>query len=91
MNPEMIFLTAVLGIAGIHLLFKLVKFITKHQKTGVKESSKERERQDWYVFFEKSALYGDKASTAKKPNGVSEDADSNLTYEDAHQLQESFT
>jgi hypothetical protein len=59
MKFEVMFLVAVLGVAGIHLLFSLVNFLARFKRTSVQESCQESKREDWYVFFEKSALYGD--------------------------------
>ncbi len=91
MSVEMIFLTAVLGIAGIHLLFSLVSFLARPGRRSVQESPKEKVREDWYVFFEKSALYGDILNTAVEPEVGSEDAvESDPGYEDTRQPQEAY-
>ena len=88
MGLEIIFLGAVLGIAGIHLLSNLVNFLVKSSparvRTGYKEAS-----DDWYAFFKKSDLYGDMANTPAAPELATEDeAESMLGCEDACQPQE---
>jgi hypothetical protein len=92
MGLEMLFLTAVLGIAGIHLLSNLVNFLVKTLPTRDRVSHKEKASDDWYAFFKKSDLYGDMANTAIEPELVREDAaESILACEDACQPQEAYT
>ncbi len=91
MEFEMIFLTAVLGFAGIHLLFNLANFLAKFIQTSVNKTSKNEVLSDWYVFFEKSALYGDEANIAKVPEVVSNDATTtDSVFNDPFQPQESY-
>ena len=93
MRTEMIFLTAVFGIAGIHLLFNLVNFLAKHKGTSVQESHKEKVRDDdWYVFFKKSDLYGDIADKVVEPEVAGKDAgEPHPASEDAYHPQGAFT
>ena len=89
MKSEMIFLIAVLGIAGIHLLSNLVNFLIRPLPTKNRHSHKEKEGDDWYAFFKKSDLYGDMDKTAVEPELASEDAaESILPCEDTCQPQE---
>ena len=74
MKFEMIFLTAVIGIGVIHLLFSLVNFLARPKWTKAQESRKEIVQDDWYAFFSKSALYGDIANSAMQPEISSADA-----------------
>lgn len=92
MRLEMIFLTAVLGIAGIHLLSNLVNFLVRPTRTRTRVSHKEKASDDWYVFFKKSDLYGDMANTAVEPELATEDAaEALLACEEACQPQEAYT
>ncbi|MCK4838222.1 MAG: hypothetical protein KAS94_05425 [Desulfobulbaceae bacterium] len=72
MKFEVMFLVAVLGIAGIHLLFNLVNFLTRFKRARVKGSRQESKRAGWYVFFETSALYGDMDNSAVTTEAVGE-------------------
>jgi len=85
MRYEMIFLTAVLGIAAIHLISNLVNFMSKFKRPQVQESRKQKAPSDWYVFFDKAALYGDTASEVAEselasPEVVDNDSDHADTY-----------
>lgn len=94
MKFEMIFLTAVIGIGIIHLLFSLVNFLAKPRWAGVQESRKEKVRaDDWYAFFSKSALYGDIEDSAVQPEIAIEEAfELYLVCEEkACQPQEAYT
>ncbi|MDH3390319.1 MAG: hypothetical protein OEL85_00780 [Desulfobulbaceae bacterium] len=92
MKVEIIFLTAVLGIAAIHLGFSLVNFLAGFNRRSIQESDKKKERADWYVFFDKSSLYGDIGNTAMEPEGSSiNDVESNPACEDACQPLEAYT
>ena len=59
MKVEIIFLTAVLGIAAIHLLTNLVNFLCRFKQSHAEENHKVKMRNDWYMFFDKKDLYGD--------------------------------
>ena len=72
MKVEIIFLTAVLGIAAIHLLTNLVSFLSRFKQTHVKESRKGEMRDDWYMFFDKKDLYGDKNPIVTAPEKATE-------------------
>ena len=63
MRFEMIFLTAILGIAGIHLLSNLINFLVKSSPARERINHKEKASDDWYAFFKKSDFYGDGATT----------------------------
>ncbi len=63
MRYEIIFMTAVLAIAGIHLLTGLVNFMARFRRTGAARRG-ESSRIDWYVFFERSTLCGDRINAA---------------------------
>ena len=93
MRTELIFLTAVLGIGGIHLLFNLVNFLAGPKRTRVQESRKEKVRDDdWYVFFKKSDLYGDIANKVVEPEVASKDAgEPHPAAEDTYHPQGAFT
>jgi hypothetical protein len=92
MKVEIIFLTAVLGLAAIHLVFSLVNFLAGSNRRSIQESDKKKERADWYVFFDKSALYGDIGNTATEPEGTSiNDVESNPACEDTCQPLEAYT
>lgn len=93
MGFEMIFLGAVLGIGGIHLLFNLVNFLARPNRARVQESFQKKVREDWYVFFNKSALYGDVADIAITPEVIAEDDfEFNLACEeDSCQPQEAYS
>lgn len=73
MKFEVMFLAAVLGIAGIHLLFSLVYFLARFKRARVQESRQESKREDWYVFFDTSALYGDMDKSAVTTEAIGED------------------
>lgn len=60
MKLQMLFMTAVLGIAAIHLLFNLVHYLARFKSIPVRESSNEKAHDGWYVFFDTSVLYGDR-------------------------------
>lgn len=72
MKPEILFMAAVVGLAGLHLLFSLVNFLSKFKETRAQESLKAKTRDDWYVFFKKSDLCGDLTDTVAQPEVVSE-------------------
>ena len=92
MRAEIIFLTAVLGIAAIHMVFNLVNFLAGSNRRNVQESDKKKERTDWYVFFDKSDLYGDIGNTAMEPESASiKGVEFNPASEDACQPQEAYT
>lgn len=61
MKLEMIFMTAVLGIAAIHLIFNLVNYLSRFKSAPVQKSCRGKVRGNWYVFFDTSVLYGDTA------------------------------
>ena len=89
MRLEIIFLTAVLGIAGIHLLSNLVNFIVRPLPRRYRLSHKEKASDDWYAFFKKSDLYGDMTNIPVEPELATEDADESiLGCEDVCQPQE---
>ncbi len=73
MKLELIFMVAVLGLAGFHLLFNLVNLLSKFKGTRAQESPKVKTRDDWYVFFKKSDLYGDLTDTVTQSEDVRED------------------
>lgn len=93
MGTELIFLTAVLGVGAIHLLFNLVNFLAGPKRISVQESHKEKVRDDdWYVFFKKSDLYGDMADKVVEPEAASKDAgEPHPASEDAYHPQGAFT
>lgn len=71
MRYEIIFMTGVLAIAGIHLLTGLVNFMARFRPAGAVRSG-ENSRIDWYVFFERSALCGDRIN-ATAPTGITDE------------------
>ncbi|MFN2365900.1 MAG: hypothetical protein ABR523_05490 [Desulfurivibrionaceae bacterium] len=71
MRYELIFMTAVLAIAGIHLLTGLVNFMARFRRAGAARSGK-GSRIEWYVFFESSALRGNRNSAAA-PTGITDE------------------
>ena len=71
MKTEMIFLTAVLGIAGISMLFSMANFLAKLKKPCLQERP-QKMRNDWYAFFKTSDLYGDLTNAAEVPGVVNE-------------------
>ena len=92
MKFEMMFITAVVGIALMHLLFRLVGFLGGLTMRGSMGSKKKQERSDWYVFFKTSDLYGDSADRIVGSNDVRQDvADPSSAGEEICQPQESYT
>ena len=93
MRFEMIFLTAVLGIGAIHLLFSLVNYLVRPIRTRARVSHKEKVRDDdWYVFFKKSDLYGDMADKVVEPEAAGKDAgEPHPAPEDTYHPQGVFT
>ncbi len=86
MRFEVIFLTAVLGVAVIHLLFRLVNYLAGTKRTSIPQQNKEQKGDDWYVFFDKSALYGDMENPAVETEVVNEDSVQLATSDEGHSL-----
>ena len=75
MKLELMFLIAVLGVAVIHLVFRLVNYLVSLKRPVVQESRQENQREDWYVFFAPAALYGDMDNSAVPTKDASEEPD----------------
>ena len=91
MKVEMIFITAVLSIALIHLIFRLVNILGGLTRRGALASNKKQERSDWYVFFKPSDLYGRSADKTAEYKDVRKDVTPHSAYEEGCQPQESYT
>lgn len=84
MSAEMIFATGVLGIAGLHILFRLVNFLSRFSWVSARESQRGKVRDDdWYVFFKKSDLYGVSVHQEVESELVSDD-DESSSCEECH-------
>ena len=82
MGYELIFLTVVLGIAGMHLLFRLVNFLVGFNKSKGHKVVEGKEYDDWYVFFDKASLCGDTFQATSEQEAVPGDVESDSADDD---------
>ena len=90
MKVEIIFLTAVLGITAIHLLTNIANFLSRFIRTSAQANHKTQMRNGWYVFFDKSDLYGTMDSITTKPKTAPESAVESAPISDDCQAQKAY-
>ena len=90
MGYELIFLTVVLGIAGMHLLFRLVNFLAGFKTSKGHKVVEGKEYDDWYVFFDKASLCGDAVQTTSEQEVVRNDGVNSDPADDDCPAQEAY-